>query len=218
MSKTSAPRTMSIGGATYDVFGKSGQNLRCMTDGKCALMLPLGEKIRVSDVIETSGGGACNTSIGLKRLGCESPFAGIVGSDQWGEKLLKTLESEGVNLDSVTVIQNETSSFSIILSVETGERVILYEPGSNAHLHDVTFDREKAATMDWIYLNHVQESTAVIEDDLLKILEAKKRPGFTWNPGGVQIKQGYNAGNHPRLLAATYFLLLNKGEAMDFTR
>ena len=122
---------MSIGGATYDLFVKTGQNLTCMMDGKCVISLPLGDKIRVREVVETAGGGACNTAIGLSRLGCKASFAGIVGSDQWGEKLLKTLKSEGVNLDSVTVIQNETSSFSIILSVETGERVILFTLNEN---------------------------------------------------------------------------------------
>ena len=49
------------------------------------------------------------------------------------------------------------------------------------------------------------------------MLAQKKRPGFTWNPGGAQITLGHTSGNHPRLLAATDFLLLNKGEAMAFT-
>lgn len=209
---------MSIGGATYDLFVRTGKNLTCMTQGSCALLLPLGEKIRVERVIETCGGGACNTAIGLRRLGCDATIAGIIGSDQWGEKLLGTLKEERVRTDSLTVVSRETTSFSIILSVESGERVILYEPGTNAHLHDVTFDRSKAATMDWIYLNHIHESTEVIEDDLLQILSEKDHPGLTWNPGGKQIAIGMRGGKHAELLTHTNFLLLNKGEALAFTQ
>ena len=116
MASDRTPKTMSIGGATYDLFVKTGKNLTCMTEGSCALLLPLGEKIRVEQVIETCGGGACNTSIGLSRLGCDASLSGVVGSDQWGEKLLETLKRESVHVDALTVVQVETSSFSIILS------------------------------------------------------------------------------------------------------
>lgn len=210
--------TLSIGGATYDLFIRVAHETVHTCEGEEAIALPLGEKIRIEDLIEAQGGGACNTSIGLSRLGCHASFSGVVGDDQWGHILLKTLKKEGVNTECMTIVEDEVSSFSLILSASSGERTILYDPGTNRYLHDVTFDRDLAESVDWIYFNHIQESTCVIQDDLINIFHAEKRPGLTWNPGGCQLKSGLNSPDNRNLLARTSALLLNKEEAQSFTQ
>ncbi|MBI2635745.1 carbohydrate kinase family protein [Candidatus Peregrinibacteria bacterium] len=211
------PRTLSIGGATYDLFVRTGTDVLRENRGQKLIELPLGEKIRVQQVIETCGGGAANTSVGLARLGCEANFCGIIGSDQWGQRQMDNLRKEGVGTAGVTIVEGETSSFSIILSAGSGERVILYDPGTNAHLHDANFDREAAADMDWIYLNHLHERSCVIEDDIASILEINRHIGLTWNPGGAQLKKGAKDAMLMRLLAQTDLLILNAEEAAAFT-
>jgi len=213
------PRTMSIGGATYDLFVRADRSrMRESKDGTM-LELPIGAKLRVHEVIQTCGGGASNTAVGLQRLGCDASFSGIVGTDQWGQALLKNLEKEGVDTKSATVVEGETSSSSIILSVSSGERIILYDPGTNEHLHDVTFDREALADRDWIYLNHLMEDSCVIQDDVVDMLNAtESHQGLTWNPGGCQLELGIDAPNNRRLLSHTSLLLLNKEEALDFSK
>jgi len=214
------PPTISIGGATYDLFVRTdNQFLASGQDGK-TLNLPIGAKIRVLDVIETCGGGASNTAVGLARLGCDAAFTGVVGNDQWGEKLLGNLLHEHVDTRWATVVEGETSSFSIILSVSSGERIILYDPGTNAHLHTFTFDREEMARRDWIYLNHLQEDSIVIQDDLFDVLARKGEHtiGLTWNPGGFQVEAGIDSDENKNLLAHTSILLVNKEEALAFTR
>ena len=106
------PRTLSIGGATFDLFVRTATPVMLQKNGKGEkiLALPLGAKIRVDQVIEACGGGAANTSVGLKRLGCEGHFCGIIGSDQWGERMLGTLQKEGVDVSSATVVEGETSA------------------------------------------------------------------------------------------------------------
>ncbi|MBI3618638.1 carbohydrate kinase family protein, partial [Candidatus Peregrinibacteria bacterium] len=151
-------------------------------------------------------------------LGCDAGFLGVVGSDQWGERLLKNFEEEGVDTSCVTVVEGETSSFSIILSVSSGERIILYEPGTNSHLADATFDRSAAASVEWIYLNHIDEKSCMIEDDLVNILEESGGPGLTWNPGGSQLESGMREAQNAKLLSCTGFLVLNKEEALQFTK
>lgn len=210
--------TMSIGGATYDVFMRLKHDIVASCSGTDAFTLPLGEKIRVEEVIETCGGGASNTSVGLARLGCHAGFSGVVGDDQWGDKLRQNLEAEGVDTSCMTIVEGEVSSFSLILSASSGERVILYDPGTNDHLHDVTFDREGAADVDWVYLNHIQASSCVIEDDLIDILTQAGSPKLTWNPGGCQIDAGIEMKNNCTLLSHTDLLLLNKGEALKFSK
>ncbi len=214
---TNARRTLSIGGATYDLFVRTGPGMIAEDSGKKILALPLGAKVRVEQVIETCGGGASNTAVGLSRLGCTAHFCGILGSDQWGQRLLENFRKEGVDARCTTVVERETSSFSIILSAGSGERVILYDPGTNAHLHDANFDREHAATMDWLYLNHIHERSCVIEDDIVGILEKNPSIGLTWNPGGPQLTAGMRDETAQALLRQTDLLLCNKEEALLFT-
>ncbi len=210
-----AVRTVSIGGATVDLFVRTGTGIACVKND--AITFPLGAKIRIEQVIETCGGGATNTAIGLRRLGCEAGFSGIVGSDQWGERILQNLDREGVDSSAATIVENETSGFSIIMNVECGERVILYANGVNAHLHDVTFDRETVAGNDWLYFNHIHDDSRVIQDDIVLMLRGNPKMGMTWNPGGRHLKRGMDHEDNVALLKQTDLLLLNKEEALTFT-
>ncbi|MBU0767081.1 carbohydrate kinase family protein [Patescibacteria group bacterium] len=211
-------KTMSIGGATYDLFVRTTEDLIHECDTKKSIALPLGSKVRVEEVIETCGGGASNSSVGLARLGCSAGFCGVISSDQWGEKLLENLKKEGVNIDCATIVENEISSFSIILSTENGERVILYTPGTNVHLHDANFNKDVIGKMNWVYLNHIQEDSCVIQDDIIEMLANEKEPRFTWNPGGCQLDEGLSAPNNKNLLSHTDLVLLNNEEALQFTK
>lgn len=209
---------MSIGGATYDLFVRVPHEIISTCRDTKAFTLPLGEKLRVQEVVESSGGGAANTSVGLARLGCDACFEGVVGSDQWGEQLMKNLHNEGVNTECAMIVDNEVSSFSIILNTGSGERIILYDPGTNAHLHETNFDKEYASNMDWVYLNHIQEDSCTIQDDITEILTSDADVCLTWNPGGCQIDKGLEPENNNRLAAHTDLLLLNKSEALRFTK
>ncbi|MDA1208707.1 MAG: carbohydrate kinase family protein [bacterium] len=211
-------KTISIGGATYDVFLQPDASTVSAMSGSDAFTLPLGSKIRIHNVVGTCGGGASNTSVGLARLGCEAEFCGVVGDDQWGEKLMTNLRAEGVGTDCATVVEGEVSSFSIIMTAKNGERAILYDPGTNEHLHDVTFDKNAVSNTDWVYLNHIQRDTCVIEDDLIYLLAAEGSPAITWNPGGCQIEMGLESENNKKILSHTDLLLLNKEEALGFTK
>lgn len=215
IKKKSAPATLSIGGATYDLFLTMSDDAERQEH---AILLKAGGKLRVNSVIESCGGGACNTSVGLARLGMHAAFCGVVGSDQWGEKLLTGMQKEGVDTRSSTIVDDETSSFSIILSLKSGERTILYTPGVNEHLHDTTFDMDAITKTDAVYLNHLSESSCMIEDDIITMLGGYPNINLTWNPGGCQIDQGWQAPDKKKLLSMTNLLLLNKEEAMAFAQ
>lgn len=212
-------KTLSIGGATYDLFVRLPQETSSEScHSTDVFALPLGAKIRVKQLIEACGGGANNTSVGLARLGCTASFEGVLGTDQWADALLSNFAKEGVNAQYALQVEQEVTSFSIILSGNSGERVILYEPGTNAHLHDANFDRDALSNMDWVYFNHIQEDSCVIQDDIVAALTQQNSPQLTWNPGGCQIDLGLESANNRELLAHTDLLLLNKQEALTFTK
>jgi sugar/nucleoside kinase (ribokinase family) len=209
------PRTISIGGVTYDLFVQIPHESVHMEGSPC-FEIPLGSKLRVERVTETCGGGAGNTSVGLARLGCSASISSVIGADQWGQRLLENFRNEGVKTESLTVVEKETTSFSIILNARSGERVILYAPGTNAHLHDAVFDREAVADADWVILNHIQEQGCIIQDDIIAMLSASKK-GFTWNPGGYILDRGVKEKENQLLLACTTLLILNREELERFT-
>lgn len=211
-------RTISIGGATFDLFVSTDRSVHAGEGNREGFFLPMGEKIWMTKVQGECGGGAANTSVGLSRLGCTAAFCGIVSDDQWGTRILTNLHNEKVDTAAATILEHEPSSFSIILSAPSGERVILAHQGTSRHLHDVTFDAETAHTMDWLYLNHIHADSCVIEDDLIGILTSPDHPRISWNPGGCQIDAGLRAKNNKLLVANTDILLLNKEEAAAFTQ
>jgi fructokinase len=213
----SSPRSLSIGGATEDLFVEIDDTfVREDSDGK-AFRFSLGEKIRVKDIQGLCGGGAANTAVGLGRLGFRSVFCGVVGDDQWGNHLLSELNKAGVDTSAATMVEGETSSCALIFLDHEGERTILVHRGTNIHLHDVTFDRRCAAEMDIIYLNHLPPSGTVINDDIVAIAKSGKTH-LTWNPGGSQIAAGITTKENRALLAVTHLLILNKEEALRFTQ
>ncbi|MBM3231423.1 carbohydrate kinase family protein, partial [Candidatus Peregrinibacteria bacterium] len=210
-------RTLSIGGATYDLFVRLPADIVAKHTKEGTFALPLGAKIIVKEIIECCGGGANNTSVGFARLGCHASFEGVIGSDQWGEKLRENFRREGVNSECVTVVEGEVTSFSIILSGSSRERVILYQSGTNRHLHDMMFNKDIMKRVDWVYLNHIQEGSCVIQDDIAEILSEKGAPCLTWNPGGHQIRKGMSEKDNAHMLAHTDLLVLNKEEAAEFS-
>lgn len=216
---------MSIGGATFDLFIVADHGVIHTNEHDRFFTLPLGSKIRVEEVIRTCGGGAHNTSVGLARLGCDASYCGVIADDPWGEAILKNCTQEKVDTAHVTVVENEATDFSIILTARNGERVILKHPGTSKHLQDATFAREAAAEVDWIYLNSIQEEACQIEDDIIRILveipsrlPAGRQARLTWNPGSCQVEQGTRRRRIQELLRQTDLLLLNKEEALAFTK
>ena len=116
--------TVSIGGATIDLFVRLKEDTEKKVIQNNAFALPLGEKLSLRSAQEFCGGGASNTSVGLARLGCSSRFIGILASDSWGELQKKTLEREHVSTQHAVIVEGETSGFSLILLPENGERTI----------------------------------------------------------------------------------------------
>lgn len=209
-------RTISIGGATYDLFLRMDPT----TDGSQRvgenLQFPIGSKIAVGGIVEGCGGGASNTAVGLSRLGFAASFCGVVGEDQWGQNLIRNMTDQGVDVTSATIVEGETSSFSLVLLLPSGERTILYHAGVNEHLHDTTFRRDALKDVDAVFLNHLCERSCMIEDDIELMLRENTHAKLFWNPGGHQIATGMQEPHTRALLRRTHLLILNKEEAQAF--
>lgn len=208
----------SIGGAAFDVFIHAPHDTVSKGNGEECILFPLGAKIKVESVIQSCGGGAANTSVGFSRLGMKARFCGVIGDDEWGQGIQRALTGEGVLIDAAVIVEREISSFSIILvDAKTGNRTVLYSPNVNAHLRDPVFARDLVQSSRFIFLNHLSDVSSAILDDCLALVQKPGGCSFAWNPGGTQIKNGFDHPEMKALLRETDLLFLNAEEALEFT-
>jgi 2-dehydro-3-deoxygluconokinase len=76
----------------------------CIGEALITLSPADGQLLETSRSLQVSAGGAeFNVAVQLARLGLASRFAGMVGADPWGRKLVDVLEGEGVDSASVLI-------------------------------------------------------------------------------------------------------------------
>ncbi len=79
------------------------------------------------------GGKGANQAVAAARLGADVAMIGRVGDDPFGQLLLNGLEKEGVRIDSVEPVTDESSGVATILLSEGDNRIIV-TPGANQHV------------------------------------------------------------------------------------
>lgn len=99
-----------------------------------------GETVMGEEIHFIPGGKGANQAVGLARLGAETTMIGTVGSDSFGEELLKALQRDGVNTSNVKVINSEATGIASILLAE-GDNSIVVVPGANTKCLPEDLDR-----------------------------------------------------------------------------
>jgi ribokinase len=99
-----------------------------------------GETVLGSDTQVLPGGKGANTAVAAARLGGRVAFAGAVGTDQYGDLLLESLRSSGVDTSLVRRRERPTGIAYITVTPD-GENSIVVSPGANSTLnnHDIDF-------------------------------------------------------------------------------
>lgn len=102
-----------------------------------------GKLYEVGPVTIATGGSVSNTGLALHRLGVGVGLMTTVGDDLLGRVIIARVNDRDPQLgDLIKVRDNEASSYSVILSPENTDRIILHCFGNNAHfdIADVNFD------------------------------------------------------------------------------
>ena len=77
------------------------------------------------------GGKGANQAVAMARLGAEVALAGRVGSDPFGEQLLRALQADGVDTRLVDIDAQETSGTAFIFLTPEGDNAIVVASGAN---------------------------------------------------------------------------------------
>jgi sugar/nucleoside kinase (ribokinase family) len=95
---------------------------------------PRGSLDLVDEITLHGGGCALNTASALTRLGLGAAAVGKVGSDPFGDFVLELLDERGVDRRGVLRDPSVSTSASVVLVDETGERTFLHLPGANGRV------------------------------------------------------------------------------------
>ena len=105
-------------------------------------------KLVLFDELEIHGGGcANNTAIALSRLGVSVGAMGKIGTDHFGDLVLRTLTENRVNTIGIQRDANVSTSFTFVAIASDGERSFCHYIGANGALseNDLNWDIIKTA-------------------------------------------------------------------------
>lgn len=93
-----------------------------------------GETVLGEDLQTYPGGKGANQAVAAAKLGGEVRLVAKLGEDAFGEALLSSLESSGVNLGAIWRTPSATGVAMIVVDA-TGNNQIIVSPGANSELH-----------------------------------------------------------------------------------
>ena len=96
-----------------------------------------GARVQATAIEHRDGGMAANAAVAATRVGGESRFAGVVGSDAASDAFLDTLRADGV--DTTWTARTGTLTTAIVLVTPDGERSIISQDDAvtPAHIHRI---------------------------------------------------------------------------------
>jgi len=139
----------------------------------------------ISAESDSNGGGPCNVTKNLAKLGCGFPLAGVglVGCDADGEKILQDCRTHGIECSGIQPTAAAPTSYTDVMTVAgTGRRTFFHHHGANALLGLPHFDLTRT-TARIFYLGYLC---------LLRTLDAVDETGRT--PASQLLAQARAAG------------------------
>lgn len=101
-----------------------------------------GETTLSTGMTKQPGGKGANQAVAASLLGGDVHFVGAVGRDDDGATILRALQTDGVSIDDVRIIDHQPTGLALITVEDAGENSITVVSGANT---TVTADRASAA-------------------------------------------------------------------------
>ena len=115
------------------------------------------KKLKTAEKVECGGGSSSNVAYLLSKWGIESYFAGVIGEDYYGQKIIKEFSDVGVNTKYLEISPKyPTPSSYIINNKENGSRTIITNRDLNTKLNKLTITEQ----FDLIFLDGYEEKIA----------------------------------------------------------
>jgi sugar/nucleoside kinase (ribokinase family) len=113
-------------GKSFDVVGMGLNSV----DFLCVVpQFPtINSKMKILKFSKQGGGQVATAMVALSRWGVKTKYIGKVGGDELGQFSVKSIQQEGVDVSSITIVPNTPNQFAmIIVDGHSGERTILWD-------------------------------------------------------------------------------------------
>ncbi len=140
-----------------------------------------GKLVNMGDVKVSTGGPVSNTGINMKTLGCKVMFCARVGDDQLGQLTVEMLKKNGSS-DGISLAENTSSSYTIVIAPPNIDRIFLHNPGTNNSFSSTDLDPELIAQCRHFHFGYPPLMNTIYQDDgeeLMKVFQIAKQAGAT---------------------------------------
>lgn len=180
---------VAIGDITTDAFIKLSDDdaeIKKSEDGnKSKICMNFGDKIEYDSVTEVSAvGNSPNASVSARRLGLNSALVTNLGDDYNGEKIIKTLEKEGLKKDFIKIHGGKNSNYHYVLWYEE-ERTILVRH------QEYEYELPNIGKPKWIYLSSLGANSIEFHHIIAKYIKENPEISLAFQPGTFQMRFGY---------------------------
>ncbi|SEQ01612.1 PfkB family carbohydrate kinase [Arthrobacter sp. OV608] len=154
----------------------------CATLDSIALVqdYPAADSRTVASDFATAGGGpAATAAVAAARAGASTAFAGVLGTDEEGERIIFGLQAEGV--DTSAVIRDstvKTGASVIVVSQATESRAIVTRPVPPVSFPAGSRFHELLASAAWVHVDHLGWNAVA------------SAPGFTPDRPNISVDAG----------------------------
>ncbi|WP_457948648.1 PfkB family carbohydrate kinase [Pseudarthrobacter sp. alpha12b] len=185
----------------------------CATLDSIALVedYPAADSRTVATDFATAGGGpAATAAVAAARAGATTAFAGVLGTDEEGDRIVAGLEAEGVDTSAVTRDAGvKTGASVIVVSRTTESRAIVTRPVPPVTFPKDSRFRELLDSAAWVHADHLGwNAVASAGTGQLNISVDAGNPIPSFSPRGValyvptieRLTAAYGAGLSPEAL------------------
>jgi sugar/nucleoside kinase (ribokinase family) len=162
--------------------------------------------LRVAGPVTISPGGAVsNTGLALNRLGVSTRLVALIGPDPLGGILRSALEAEGPGLgDGLVVRAGEGTSYSVILSSASTDRIVVHYPGANDDFSSAEVGPEHLRGAELLHVGYPPLMRRLCADDgaeLERIMRAAGQAGLATSLDTAEPDERIGEVDSHRLLA-----------------
>jgi ribokinase len=171
---------------TFDAVGFGALNMDKLF--KVNMIAKKEEEGAVLDFLESGGGSAANTVVGLARLELKTGFIGKVASDREGTFLLNEFREEGVDVNGIIVSEKGRSGSVMGFINPEGDRALYVDPGVNDQVEFKDINLGYVSGAKFLHLSSfVGESSFKAQKQLLGQLSGVK---ISFDPGALYARKG----------------------------
>jgi ribokinase len=164
-----------------------------------------GEEVGIIDVKKAPGGSAANTIVALSRLGVDTSFVGLVGTDEEGVRILEEFRKEGLE----TRIRKEAGYTGAAIGFidAQGERALYIYPGVNDRLGMEHIDIALINNARFLHTSSfVNTKQLELQCELARRIQSK----LSFSPGMLCFK--YELNDLVELIARSEVLFISASE------